>query len=164
MNIKIIIISFLCLILISCDLSEHKATYIENKYLLRQMKTELQTHGKLNGSFFLGIGDINGEINQNNIVTFCFNDDGIFKFATIPLTYLKIRIDSSANIPYMSSRILDSASQECVNCYTKSSTDYLYYGESFEEQESRSKSIKDKGIITIFCKEKDLPTNIKIGI
>ena len=132
MKIKIFI---LCILIFctSCnmqpDLLKKANAAFAGNHDIKKLNPKNTADYKLHGSFFLGIGNIDGGIEYKDDVSFCWKgNDGSYRFTKINLSILKIKIDSTDK-PYVTFQIkpflpLSNCDYDS-DCYFHESIDYV---------------------------------------
>lgn len=121
----------------------------ELKKMLPLVKNS-ETKGYINGFFLFGFGSINGEINQKEELTITFSwkmSDGTYALTTLPIRKIRVNTDNIVNKPYITFIYY-------INEERKYSTIDVY----------DSDLAKNIAYVTIYCNEKDWPTDINLPL
>ena len=114
---------------------------LEGKHVLRKFKTTTEEGYKMNGSYFLFAGSVNGGTFKDSKVAFSFQlPDSTFAMAEIDFVKIRVRIDNTINQPYVTFRWQSGIYNYSLDYIMRRHVDYM----------------------VVHCKEEDFPYEVNI--
>lgn len=138
-----LIIILTSLTIISCKRTEKESAtgeILKGDHELRRFKTTTKDESSFSGSYFLIAASTSGKTTKNTKATFTWlMNNGEYAISEIELQKIRIRIDSTADIPYVKFHWIGSNSKNLKHIFSY----YVNY-------------------MVIVCKEEDYPMEIDL--